>query len=55
VKADAHSQNYELKDDYAIGNSRLWMNIAEYEKKSEIRPGREDNVLMIGNQGKKST
>jgi len=36
--------------------SILWMNTAEYEKKSEITPKRvnnedyhEDNVLMIGN------
>lgn len=52
-----------------LENSILWMNKAEYGKKSEIRPKKtlmaaimkrnadeiEDDMLMIGNQSKQST
>jgi len=52
-----------------LENSIIWINIAEYGKKSEMKPKKnlmaaimkrnadeiEDKVLMIGNQGKQST
>jgi len=52
-----------------LENSTTWMNTAEYGKKGEMKPKKnlmaaimkrnddeiEDNMLMIGNQGKQST